>query len=66
MIEEICPCKDCVPPIRHAGCHGECPAYKKWNEAHRQNLAKIREIYRAEDDCFPNRFRGGKKRRRMR
>lgn len=22
-------CKDCVPPIRHSGCHGTCERYLK-------------------------------------
>lgn len=27
-----CPCKYCVPPKRHPGCHGHCKDEDKWNE----------------------------------
>lgn len=28
--KSICPCKDCVPPERHPGCHGKCEKYIEW------------------------------------
>jgi hypothetical protein len=52
-----CPCKDCVAPKRHPGCHSACKDYIDWNAEHQQKLTKIREINRAENDCFPNRYR---------
>lgn len=27
------PCRDCVPPKRHIGCHGNCPDHKEWKAA---------------------------------
>ena len=24
------PCKDCVPPKRHLGCHDRCPERAEW------------------------------------
>lgn len=24
------PCKGCIPPVRHPGCHDECKDYKEW------------------------------------
>lgn len=24
------PCRDCVAPKRHTGCHGSCKEHKKW------------------------------------
>ena len=64
MIAKICPCKDCVPPKRAAGCHSYCKEYIDWNAEHQEDKAKIREIHRIEYDCFPTRFRKGRKRRR--
>lgn len=28
------PCKDCVEPIRHIGCHGNCEKYLTWKKAY--------------------------------
>lgn len=58
-----CPCRYCVPPKRNADCHSYCPEYKEWNAEHQEELAKIRELNRANDDCFPNKLRNYKKRR---
>ena len=33
MTDNICPCKPCVPPERHPGCHATCPKYKEWRMA---------------------------------
>ena len=27
-----CPCKDCVPPKRHPGCHRNCKEKDEWND----------------------------------
>lgn len=29
---QICPCKYCVAPRRHSGCHSSCQAYIEWKE----------------------------------
>lgn len=50
---KVCPCKDCVAPKRHPGCHARCNEYIEWNEEHQQELAKIREKNREYNDCFP-------------
>lgn len=26
-----CPCKLCMPPNRHHGCHAKCEAYQEWH-----------------------------------
>ena len=64
MDANTCPCKDCVAPKRHSGCHSTCKEYKEWDAIHKQNKAKIYATHRADDDCFPNRYRNGKNRRR--
>ncbi len=28
-----CPCKECVAPKRHVGCHGTCRGYIDWKTA---------------------------------
>ena len=34
------PCKDCIPPKRHIGCHGYCEEYIEWKgELERQKQA---------------------------
>jgi hypothetical protein len=55
-----CPCKNCVAPKRHSGCHGHCKEYIEWNEIHKQELELIQAKRHEEEDCFPNRLRGGK------
>lgn len=54
---KTCPCKYCVPPKRCSDCHSYCPDYKDWTDDHNKDLEKIREMRKAEDDCFPNRLR---------
>jgi hypothetical protein len=54
---KICPCKGCVPPKRNAECHSNCKEYKDWVIECQEDLVKIKEIQRVEDDCFPNRLR---------
>ena len=61
---KICPCKDCVPPERHPGCHPECEKYLAWSAERQQELAKIHKMLREESDCFPNHLRNGRKRRK--
>lgn len=38
-----CPCRYCVPPKRHSGCHATCPDYKEWNEEHQKELEAFRK-----------------------
>ena len=35
-----CPCKKCVPPVRHAGCHGSCTRYIEWDTEHKRKLVE--------------------------
>lgn len=44
MSNENCPCRPCVAPKRHPGCHGTCPEYKEWNESHQQDKIKIQDV----------------------
>lgn len=38
---EVCPCKDCVAPKRHPGCHGACQEYIDWKEAYNETKATV-------------------------
>ena len=53
MAANDCPCRFCVAPERHAGCHATCDKYKTWNAAHQEELAKLYAQRKADDDCFP-------------
>lgn len=35
------PCKDCVEPIRHIGCHGNCEKYLTWKKAYDEWNSKV-------------------------
>lgn len=62
-----CPCKDCVAPKRHSGCHSTCGEYIKWDKARKEELALMHKAHRIENDCFPNKYREGKSiKKRMR
>ena len=61
---EPCPCKYCVAPERHAGCHSACDKYTKWNIKHQQELAKIRERNREDEEFLTSYLRNMKKRRK--
>lgn len=63
MDVNVCPCKDCVAPKRHPGCHSHCIEYKKWSLLKQLYKIKEQKEKRAADDCFPNRYRNGKNRR---
>lgn len=52
-----CPCRYCVPPKRTPDCHGYCPDYRDWSIEHQEDLKKIKEMRKEEDDCFPNKLR---------
>ena len=41
--EQYAPCKNCVPPERHLGCHQDCPRYVEWKK---QNDERREDIYR--------------------
>lgn len=36
MFDEVCPCKDCVPPERTSTCHSHCGKYIKWVTARKE------------------------------
>jgi hypothetical protein len=38
------PCRYCVPPKRHLGCHANCPDYNDW----RATLEKAKEARKRE------------------
>lgn len=38
-----CPCRHCVAPKRHSGCHAKCPDYTEWNEEHQKELEAFRK-----------------------
>lgn len=37
------PCRECVPPERHLGCHTFCEAYIEWKEELEELKVKIRK-----------------------
>lgn len=40
-------CQSCLPPMRHVGCHGDCPYYQadiaKYNEARSKEQREAQE-----------------------
>ena len=47
------PCRYCVPPKRHMGCHAKCPDYAKAyedNRAEREAIQEEKRIKRIADD----------------
>lgn len=38
-----CPCKNCVAPKRHPGCHSTCQFKLAWDEKKDQLMKKIQE-----------------------
>jgi hypothetical protein len=50
MTNNDCPCRYCVAPKRHVGCHITCPEYKKWNIKHQQELDALCKSRDLEDD----------------
>lgn len=63
MILSSCPCRYCVAPRRHPGCHAICKDYKEWNTLHKQELDRIRKAREEDIACFPQRVCKQKKRR---
>lgn len=47
-MENDCPCKECVEPKRHTGCHSECTEYLDWKAAEEERKAIERK--RKEDE----------------
>ena len=45
-------CKNCKPPVRHAGCHGECEHYKAGVEKVKEIREKKRAIQKEENDFW--------------
>ena len=64
METKVCPCKGCVAPKRHSGCHVVCPEYKEWNDERQQELAKIRDAKHAEFVSCPSYLWKNRKRRK--
>ena len=65
-MSRTCPCKGCVAPKRHSGCHSHCPEYIEWNIEHQQDLEKARAIQKEEQDYDSTLLRNRRKKRRMR
>lgn len=36
-------CKNCVPPVRHIGCHDTCKDYQDWKKEQDELKAKLRK-----------------------
>lgn len=60
----VCPCKDCVAPKRHCGCHTTCKEYKDWDILHKQELEAIRQARNSEDEWISIIHRNAIKRRK--
>ncbi|MBO7727832.1 MAG: hypothetical protein J6S50_04865 [Oscillospiraceae bacterium] len=41
-----CPCRECVAPKRHPGCHGSCPDKAEWDKTFGEAKAAIRQEVR--------------------
>ena len=46
------PCKYCVSPKRHIGCHATCKEYKDAKQDHDSEKNLIREAKRVDDDVY--------------
>lgn len=44
------PCKNCVPPKRHVGCHASCKEHKEVKEKRDAEKALVRAAKRVNDD----------------
>ena len=44
------PCKNCVSPKRHVGCHATCKEYADARQEHDSEKSMIREAKRVRDD----------------
>lgn len=43
-------CRDCKPPKRHPGCHGECEEYKASKLAYDEEMEQIRKTKELDRD----------------
>jgi len=44
------PCKDCVPPERHIGCHSTCSRYTEVAERNKRIRETIQKEHRAHEE----------------
>lgn len=40
-MENVCPCKGCIPPKRSPACHSNCPSYAAWKVEHEEEKERI-------------------------
>lgn len=57
------PCKECVAPKRHIGCHGPCQEYQEWrkqqdalnkelrNKKHQKGIGYLGEHWKSPSKC---------------
>lgn len=38
---ETCPCKGCLAPKRHCGCHSNCEEYLNWKGIYDKEKARL-------------------------
>lgn len=59
------PCRHCVTPKRHPGCHAECPEYAEWRANY--NDVKARHDEEVKNDLLVDDFvvAGQRKRERI-
>lgn len=50
MAKAIKCCQDCVPPVRHPGCHDTCKKYQQEKQEYNKEQLKIREARAAENN----------------
>ena len=53
MATKECPCRYCVAPKRHQGCHTTCKEWEEWKSSEEVRNQKIREMRAQDEDCFP-------------
>ena len=41
--KDNCPCKGCVPPKRHGGCHSECGEYRAYEGGYHEVVKEAAE-----------------------
>ena len=51
------PCRYCVAPKRHVGCHGTCPDYPPWKEENdrRLEIERLEAVSYVDDQDFKKR-----------
>lgn len=55
LMSGVCPCLKCKEPIRHIGCHADCPVYLNWKEVYTQVMREHKNKVKTNWLCKPDR-----------